>query len=442
MKEQAVTFTKLSCVALLAVLVFITPARADKAVLVLDASGSMNAKIDGRPKIEIARNVIRDLMKDWPAKISLGLMAYGHREKDNCKDIQTLVQVGPVQPVAILAALDDVTPKGKTPLTDAVRLAANEMQSEEGKATVILVSDGLETCDADPCAAAAELKKADIDFTVHVVGFGTTEEENKKLKCIADNTGGQLLAANNLPELKTAMLMTAELVRKPTDTVKPVAFKPSTVFSDSFDGTELSKDWSVKNENRDSYLVENGSILMFAQKKSGIAEGSADNIIELNNIKLEGDWDISLDVRPDFPNGRDRVELAVMSNGKAAIRAILARDGNATNAQAVKVLIASSGATDEQLIAVNSWSNSTHDVNGFVKFLYDLKEQGGTLALSKRGRKYYASFNSPLLKRKVYTAEITVLRADGQPAFTVSQWEQVPNQVSAYVDAFRIDQAK
>ena len=437
------TFAKTLCAAVLAVPVLIGSASADKAVLVLDASGSMNAKIDGRPKMEIARNVIRDLLKDWPSKIDLGLMAYGHREKDNCKDIQTLVQVRPVQPVAILAALDDITPKGKTPLTDAVRLAASEMQSEEGKATVILVSDGLETCNADPCAAAAELKKADIDFTVHVVGFGTTEDENKKLKCIADNTGGKLLTANNLPELKIAMLMTAELVQKPTDTFKPVAITASTaLFVDKFDGGELSKDWTVKNENRDAYLVENGSILLFSQKMAGIAEGTADNIIELSNYKLEGDWDISVVVRPDFPNGRDRVELAVMANGKGAIRAILARDGNMTNAQAVKVLISSAGAKDEQLIAVNSYSGSTHDVNGFMKFLSDLKEKGGTLTLSKRGRKYYASFNSSLLKRKVYTAEITVLRADGQPAFTVSQWEKVPNQVSAYIDEFRIEPAK
>jgi hypothetical protein len=111
--------------------------------------------------------------------------------------------------------VDDLNPKGKTPLTDAVRMAAKELRSEEGKATVILVSDGLETCEADPCAATAELKKAGVGLTVHVVGFGTTAEENKKLQCIADNTGGKLFSAQNAVGLKQAMAETVKLVEKP-----------------------------------------------------------------------------------------------------------------------------------------------------------------------------------------------------------------------------------
>ncbi len=72
-----------------------------------------------------------------------------------------------------------------------------------------------ETCNADPCAAAAELEKAGVDFTVHVVGFGTTAEENRQLQCIADKTGGRFLGASNASELKTAMTKTVELVAKP-----------------------------------------------------------------------------------------------------------------------------------------------------------------------------------------------------------------------------------
>ena len=198
-----------------AALCYSAPAFADKAILVLDASGSMNAHISGKSKMEIAREVVTGLVDGWPAATELGLIAYGHRQKDNCGDIQTLVEPTANSWPAIEAAVGDVTPKGKTPITAAVRAAARELRSEESKATVILVSDGLETCNADPCAAAEELEKSGVDFTVHVVGFGTTAGENRQLQCIADKTGGRFLGAGNASELKTAMAKTVQLVAKP-----------------------------------------------------------------------------------------------------------------------------------------------------------------------------------------------------------------------------------
>jgi hypothetical protein len=204
-----------SLATLLAWLPFCTPAVADKAMLVLDASGSMNAQINGKAKLQIAREVVNGLVEDWPQTTELGLIAYGHREKDNCGDIQTLVMPASDSWPAIKAAVGDVAAKGKTPITEAVRAAARELSSEEGKATVILVSDGLETCNADPCAAAAELEKSGVDFTVHVVGFGTTDTENRQLQCIADKTGGRFLGAKDARELKKAMTQTAQLVAKP-----------------------------------------------------------------------------------------------------------------------------------------------------------------------------------------------------------------------------------
>lgn len=188
---------------------------ADKAILVLDASGSMKAQINGKTKMQIAREVVSGLVDGWPEATELGLIAYGHRQKDNCGDIQTLVKPASNSWPAIKSAVGDVVPKGKTPITEAVRAAAKELHSEEGKATVILVSDGLETCNADPCAAAEELEKSGVDFTVHVVGFGTTPDENRQLQCIADKTGGRFVGARNASELKTAMAKTVQLVAKP-----------------------------------------------------------------------------------------------------------------------------------------------------------------------------------------------------------------------------------
>ena len=64
---------------------------ADKAIIILDASGSMWGQIDGKPKLEIARESLRTVLQSMPADLELGFMAYGHREKGNCDDIELIV---------------------------------------------------------------------------------------------------------------------------------------------------------------------------------------------------------------------------------------------------------------------------------------------------------------------------------------------------------------
>ncbi len=106
-----------------------------------------------------------------------------------------------------------MSPKGKTPISDAVRQAAESLRYTEEKATVILITDGLETCDADPCAVASELEKAGVDFTAHVVGFGLSSEEGKQVACLAENTGGKYISAGNAAALGEAL--TATVVETP-----------------------------------------------------------------------------------------------------------------------------------------------------------------------------------------------------------------------------------
>ncbi len=195
---------------------------AGRAVLVLDASGSMWGQVENTSKIIVARDVIQKLMSNWDPKVHLGVTAYGHREKGNCADIENLVPVGVVDTDAVMTVVNGLQPKGKTPLGDAIRQAAKSLKYTEERATVILVSDGKETCQADPCAVAAELEAGGIDLTVHVIGFDLADEEKAQLQCIADNTGGKFLSADNAPQLHDAMKTTVQLVAKPEPPKKRV----------------------------------------------------------------------------------------------------------------------------------------------------------------------------------------------------------------------------
>lgn len=196
-------------------------------MLVLDASGSMWGQIDGVNKIVTAREVVRDSLQSVVGDRPVGLIAYGHNRKGDCADIEILVPPGSGQSTIVAAAVDGINPKGKTPLTDAVRQAARAMRHEENRATVVLVTDGLETCGADPCALARELERSGLDFTAHVVGFGLSREDGAAVACLAEETGGRYFKADNKGELAAAVSMTvAQDIPSETVTEEPPQVEP------------------------------------------------------------------------------------------------------------------------------------------------------------------------------------------------------------------------
>jgi len=190
------------------------------AILVLDGSGSMWGQIDGEAKIAIAKTVLGDLLDELPAERRLGLVAYGHRRKGDCTDIEELASIG-ADRAAISSAVQAISPKGKTPMAASVKLAAEKLRSTEEKATVVLISDGIETCEPDPCGVAAALEQSGVDFTVHVVGFDVTEENaTAQLKCLAENTGGTYISASNADELGAALETTVAAAPEPVTETK------------------------------------------------------------------------------------------------------------------------------------------------------------------------------------------------------------------------------
>jgi len=174
-------------------------------MLVLDASNSMWGQIDGQNKIVIARDVVRDVLGQAPSDMRLGVLAYGHRREGDCGDIETVIPVGEIDADRYMGVIDSIKPRGKTPLTEAVRQAAEQLRYADVPATVILVSDGIETCNADPCALADALAAGGVDFKVHVVGFDVTAEEAASFSCLAEKTGGRMFQARDAGELTTAL---------------------------------------------------------------------------------------------------------------------------------------------------------------------------------------------------------------------------------------------
>lgn len=191
-----------------------TPLGKEKVNLVLDGSGSMWQQVGGVSKIAIARDVLGSMIDDWDSEKELGLLAYGHNKKGDCTDIEQLIPIGAVDKSTFKRQIKQISPKGKTPISAALRQAAQALKYQEDPATVILISDGKESCGADPCAVAKELEQAGVQFTAHVIGFAIDDvKTSEQLQCIAAATGGRYEAARDRDEFQQAL---AAQAAKPT----------------------------------------------------------------------------------------------------------------------------------------------------------------------------------------------------------------------------------
>lgn len=193
------------------------PVKAEPArsIIVMDGSGSMWGQIEGRAKLEIARETVAQVLTTLPEAQELGLMAYGHRVKGDCSDIELMVPVARGTGPEIAARVKAMNFLGKTPLSQAVRQAAEALRYGEEAATVVLVTDGLETCNADPCALGRELEASGLNFTAHVIGFGLTQAEGAQVACLAEETGGRYLPASDAKGLAEALAQTVAATPAP-----------------------------------------------------------------------------------------------------------------------------------------------------------------------------------------------------------------------------------
>ncbi len=175
-------------------------------VLILDASGSMWGQISGEAKIVGARKVVGELIKGLEPGRPVGLVAYGHRREADCADIETLVPLAPLDAARFSSVLEKIQPKGKTPITAALR---HGVAVAPPGSTVVLVTDGLETCAADPCAAVRAARPKGDEFVLHVIGFDVAKEDVSSLECSAQAGGGSYLPAADAAELAEALKATA-----------------------------------------------------------------------------------------------------------------------------------------------------------------------------------------------------------------------------------------
>ncbi len=185
----------------------------DRAVeIVVDASRSMWGRMDGEPKMSVAKDILQDVSYWFPEDLDLALRAYGSTspsDNNDCADSTLLVPFGEQNRYMIRQAIDRLRPLGQTPIAFALREAASDFGSLQDDRALVLVTDGIESCGGDPVAAARQLREQGI--TVHLIGFGmgsAKDEDTASLQAVAYASGGRYVTAGSAEELKDALEQT------------------------------------------------------------------------------------------------------------------------------------------------------------------------------------------------------------------------------------------
>ncbi len=186
-------------------------------MVIVDSSGSMWGIFDGQVKMNLAKHVVQDALMNVDEKSSAGLVVFGKNRKGDCNDIEVMLPFGSIYKPALLQAVSSLKPNGKTPLAEAIFDAVKQLQERSDltrPSTILLISDGKDTCGQDPCMIAQKLReKGDVNFVVDVIGLApkeqaessTTESDYEQLRCIAEGTGGKFYPVNKAQEFALAV---------------------------------------------------------------------------------------------------------------------------------------------------------------------------------------------------------------------------------------------
>jgi len=161
-----------------------TPNIKPRVMLILDSSDSMSEKDRyGDIKLDTAKITLSKVLDKIPDdETNFALMAY-----DNC-ETKLLVPPSNTNMGRVKSRAMSIYPTAKTPIAKSIREAGKILANSSQETTIILISDGEETCGGDPCSEADKLRRrTDVNVKFYVIGYSVDESTQRQLRCIADN---------------------------------------------------------------------------------------------------------------------------------------------------------------------------------------------------------------------------------------------------------------
>ncbi|MEH7223058.1 VWA domain-containing protein [Bacillus sp. JJ1566] len=180
--------------------------------ILLDASGSMYGKVQGMQKMTIAKRAASRFASTIGNEKDISLVVYGHagsnQEKDkqlSCSKIEDVYPLQKFNPETFSEAVNTVQARGWTPLAGAIDFVHKKTENSSNNVTLYIISDGIETCDGDPVAAAKAFADQQANQSVNIIGFDVDAESENQLKEVASAGNGEYISANTIEELDNSI---------------------------------------------------------------------------------------------------------------------------------------------------------------------------------------------------------------------------------------------
>ena len=182
------------------------PPEKTRILFLLDASGSMLAPLGSVKRIDVAKKLLSDLVDSLQVNtnVELALRVYGHqyaRAYNNCEDTKLEVGFYPNNHRDIRGKLSLLNPQGNTPIAFSLEQTAKDFPNADGyRNVVIIITDGLESCNGDPCAVSKALQSQNIFLKPFVIGLGLGLEYEKTFSCL-----GKYFDATDVPTFRSSL---------------------------------------------------------------------------------------------------------------------------------------------------------------------------------------------------------------------------------------------
>jgi Ca-activated chloride channel homolog len=160
-------------------------------LFILDASNSMNAKWDHETRFQAAKSLLIKAVDSLSGNTNLeiALRVYGHQSPitatyQDCEDTKLEVPFAVNNYNNVKNRIKTLEAKGTTPIARSLEAAAGDFPDLKANNVIILITDGLEACDNDPCVIAKKLKDKGVTVTPFVIGLGMDLSYLEKFACI------------------------------------------------------------------------------------------------------------------------------------------------------------------------------------------------------------------------------------------------------------------
>lgn len=281
----------------------------------LDASGSMYARMETDTRINVAKKLMYKIMDSLAraTDVEVGLRVYGHTSlpaRWDCKDTKLEVPFKPGNHQEIKDKVKSIVPRGTTLIAYALQQAAGDFPLEpKVRNVIILITDGIEECQGDPCAVSEALQSKGVVLKPFIIGLGSTEDFRRAFECVGryydanteeafDNVLNVVIsqALNNT----TAQVNLLDAFSKPTET------NVNMTFYDAQSGQMLYNYMHTMNEKGRPDTIQLDPVYKYRMVVHTIPS------VSLNNIEIAAGKHNTIGV--DAPQGSLQIKIAGLTN--------------------------------------------------------------------------------------------------------------------------------